>query len=249
MKRNEVILTAAFIAITIHLVVAIVFMVLKISSLHNDMVGAVEVSLQEEVEPPPEPEKPKVMTPDEFLENASVDQLVNVIKNLADKPVDIDPVEYQEMVKNELIESGQLGSSNYIDEQKRVDEASKEEITVNDQDQKPVEIKKKKELDKNITFQSPTRIYYMLEKRHHTYLPIPIYKCEGAGQITLSIEVDQHGNVLKATPASEMQNTTDECLIETAETYALRAIFNADPDAPAIQTGFLTFVFVSQRKR
>ena len=31
-------------------------------------------------------------------------------------------------------------------------------------------------------YRGPTRIYYDLQGRNHTYLPIPIYKCQGSGK-------------------------------------------------------------------
>ncbi|MCK7529597.1 MAG: hypothetical protein MZV63_00325 [Marinilabiliales bacterium] len=53
--------------------------------------------------------------------------------------------------------------------------------------------------------------------RHHVFLPIPIYKCEGAGQITLAIVVDREGNVIKAASCFLALSTTkDPCLTETA---------------------------------
>jgi|WetSurMetagenome_2_1015567.scaffolds.fasta_scaffold00375_18 hypothetical protein len=251
MRRYNLTITALLGAVIVHLIVAIVFISMKISSLHDDMADAVVVSVEQETEEaaPPAEKKPEKMTLDQMIENGAVDQMVNVIKNLNDKPVDIDPIKYQEMVKDELVQSGKLSTSNYIDEQKKAEESSREEIAVDKKEQQPLEIQKKKDIDKHITFKGPTRISYNLGNRHHTYLPIPIYKCEGAGQVTLAIDVDRQGNVLKAVPVSDPTNTTDECLTETAKEYALRAVFNSDPKAPEIESGFLIFVFVSQKKR
>jgi len=248
MRRNEVIFTAVMGTIIAHLVVAIIFMTLKISALKTKVASEVYISIEQEIEEVPEEKKAlNEMTQDEMLKYASLEQIVNIAKNVSDEPVDIDPAEYQDMVKDELIKSGQLSESNYIDEQKNVDNASDEEISIKDKEQKPLEVMKKKEKEKNVTFRGPTRIFYNLKGRHHTFLPIPIYKCEGAGQVGLLIEVDQQGNVLSATPASEISSTSDECLTETAVTYALKTRFNSDESAPPVQKGFLTFVFVSQK--
>ena len=254
MKRYNLALTAFLGAVIVHLVVAIVFISLKISTLHDDMADAVVVSVEQEAEQPQAAEEkkaPEKLSLDQMLENGSgsVDQMVNVAKNLADKPVNIDPLKYQDMVKDELIKDGKLSSSNYIDEQKRADEAGREAISVNTKEQSQISVEKKKETEKNITFKGPTRISYLLENRHYTYLPIPIYKCEGAGQITLAIEVDRQGNVTKAAPTTDTSNTADECLTDTAVEYARRTTFNPDPKAPEPEKGFLTFVFVSQQRR
>jgi hypothetical protein len=251
MSRNEIIFTAVMSAIIAHLIVAIVFMSLKISALKTSMQSEVSITLEEQYdEPPVEEKKLSEMTEGELIQNATAEQLVNIAKNISDKPIDIDPAEYQDLVKNELIQSGKLGTSNYIDEQKNAESTSNDEIPVDNKEQKPVEIQQKKEKVVNSTFRGPTRIFYDLTNpsRYHTYLPIPIYKCEGAGQVTLIIEVDQDGTVLKATPASQLSSTSDECLTETAVTYALRSKFNINKNAPPIQKGFLTFVFVSQKK-
>jgi len=247
MRRGEVIFTAVMATVIAHLIVAIIFMSLKISALKSKVASEVYITLEQEIEEQSTTEKDiEEMTQDEIAKYASLEQIVNIAKNIADEPMDIDPAEYQDRVKDELIKSGQLSESNYIDEKKGAEAADDEEIAVVDKEQKPVEVLKKKE--KYTTFRGPTRIFYELSGRHHTYLPIPIYKCEGAGQISLSIEVDRQGNVLSATPASKLSTTSDECLTETAVTYALKTKFNSDESAPSVQKGFLTFVFVSQKK-
>jgi hypothetical protein len=181
------------------------------------------------------------------FEGVSAEDMVNVIKNLADKPVDIDPKEYEQMVRDELIRSGVISEKNYPDRHSMNDKSGSEEISVAAEEEKPKLTEKKEKPEEKGTFRGPTRIYYDLAGRYHVYLPIPIYKCESAGQITLAIEVDQKGNVTKAEPASSLSTTKDPCLIETAVEYASRSKFNADMNAPVKQAGFLTFVFVSQR--
>ncbi len=247
MRRQEVIFIAVMSTIIAHLIVAIIFMSLKISALKDRTAQEVYIEIERDVEDLPEKDLSQ-MTEDEMLKYATAEQIVNIAKNVADKPIDIDPAEYQDMVKEELIKSGMLNESNFIDEQKKAEASSEDEISVNNEEKKALDVIKEKETEKNVTFKGLTRIFYDLTRRHHTYLPIPIYKCEGAGQVTLSIEVDQSGNVIKATPASQLSTTSDECLTETAVTYALKARFNSDKSAPTIQKGFLTFVFVSQKR-
>ena len=92
----------------------------------------------------------------------------------------------------------------------------------------------------------PTRIYYDLAGRTHTYLPIPIYKCQGSGKVVLSIEVNQKGIVEKAQIIAKESTTSDPCLSETAVTTALISRFNSDFNSPKIQTGTLTYQFVAQ---
>jgi hypothetical protein len=95
-------------------------------------------------------------------------------------------------------------------------------------------------------YKGPTRIYYNLEGRVHTYLPIPIYKCEGSGTIELSITVNQQGVVVDARIMETSSTATDPCLAETAVSEALVSRFNADINSPKTQTGTLTYEFVAQ---
>ena len=70
-------------------------------------------------------------------------------------------------------------------------------------------------------YNGPTRIYYNLPGRTHTYLPIPIYKCEGSGKAVLTIEVNPKGIVITAKIIASESTTSDPCLIETAINSAL----------------------------
>lgn len=246
MNRFEVIFTAVMATIILHLTIAVIFMSVKISAMKREIAAEIVLAMDEDI-PDPAMEKAIELSKSGQFEGASADELVNVIKNLADKPVDIDPKEYEEMVKEEMIKSGMLSEKNFLDEQKMAEEAGREEIPIPDEDIKPSVAQKKEKPEEKGTFRGPTRIFYDLAGRHHVYLPIPIYKCEGAGQITLAIEVDQKGNVIKAEPASALSTTKDPCLTETAVEHALRSKFNSDLSAPVKQAGFLTFVFVSQK--
>lgn len=245
MNRFEIIFTAVMTTIIIHLLVAVIFMSVKIAAVRHEMVAEIILEMEPEMLDPEEMIPPE-LSPGDLSESAFED-IVNIAKNIADEPMDIDPEEYQEMVKEEMIKSGMLNEQNFMDEQKKAEAASREEISIPTEEIKPQVAAKKEKPEEKGTFRGPTRIFYELKGRHHMYLPIPIYKCEGAGQITLLIEVDRQGNVTKASPASDMSSTSDECLTEAALTSALRSRFNSDLSAPTIQSGFLTFVFVAQR--
>jgi hypothetical protein len=220
-------------------------MSVKVSALRHELAAEIILAVEEEM-PDPEMKKAIELSESEKFAGATAEDLVNIIKNLADKPIDIDPKEYEDMVKEELIKSGMLNEKNFIDDQKKAEEAGREEIDIPTEAIKPQVAEQKEKPEEKGTFRGPTRIFYDLAGRHHVYLPIPIYKCQGAGQITLAIEVDQQGRVLKAEPASSLSTTKDPCLTETAVEHALRSTFNADQSAPVKQGGFLTFVFVSQ---
>ena len=234
----------------IHLIAGIIFMSLQLRSLQK----AISTEYQVELAPQPEPEKKK----DKIAELAPTtvekvlkgdEEMLNIARNLSSKSTEkINPSDYIDKVKEELIKSGKLGVDNYIDEQKKMKESNiNENLNVakdtigNKEKVKPT---KSQELAAN--FKGPTRIYYDLVNRNHLYLPIPIYKCEGSGKVVLSIEVDQNGVVQKAQIVDRESTASDPCLIETAINTALISRFNPDASSPRIQLGMLTYEFVAQ---
>ena len=244
MSKFEIVFTAVMATIIIHLALAVIFMSVKVSAMKREI--AAEIYLSFEEEPDPDLEKAIELSKSEQFQGTSLDEMLNIIKNIADKPVDIDPKEYEEMVRQEMIKSGMLEDRKTAEEQEAEDQKGIDEIAMPAEEVKPKVTDVTDKPEEKGTFKGPTRIFYDLAGRHHIVLPIPIYKCEGAGQITLAIEVDRSGNVVKAEPASQLSTTKDQCLTETAVEYAYRSRFNSDLSAPARQSGFLTFVFVSQ---
>lgn len=233
-------------AVIIHLILAIVLMSFKLRSVSVDRNDQFAIEfISEEVAPPEEEEK--IELPLSAIEKilAGDDNMLNIARNLANRPdVNIDPNEYINMVKDELIQSGLLGEDNFIDAQKQLDElltSNEEEITIPTRANDPTE---SQVMEAN--YQGPTRIFYELEGRNHTYLPIPIYKCQGSGQIVLVIEVNQQGRVTNAKINTSRSTTNDQCLIETAVNTALISRFNSSINAPKNQTGTLTYQFVAQ---
>jgi hypothetical protein len=175
--------------------------------------------------------------------------MLNIARNLANKADQkINPADYIDMVKEELIKSGKLGIDNYIDDQKKRDEMKADENLAfkNDTAGKNETDKAKLSQEMAANYKGPTRIYYDLAGRTHTYLPIPIYKCQGSGKIVLTIEVSQKGVVEKALIIANLSTTSDPCLIETAVATALISRFNSDINSPKTETGTLTYEFVAQ---
>jgi hypothetical protein len=235
--------------VIIHLIAGIIFMSFKISTLNKDFTEEFMV----EITPVDEPEISEklielpVTSVEKILQGD--EEMLNIVRNLANKSdVKIDPNDYIDKVKEELIQSGKLGLDNYIDEQKRLNEMNAEEKLAYEnntaEDSESDKPKESQEMAAN--YKGPTRIYYDLEGRNHMYLPIPIYKCQGSGKIVLSIEVNQKGIVEGARVIANESTTSDLCLVETAVNSALISRFNQDINSPKIQTGTLTYHFVAQ---
>lgn len=249
MKKNEGRLVGILGTVIFHLIAAIIFMSFKLRSVTVERkddfsIEFIEIEQDKDedqlIELPVSPIE-KILQGDE--------EMLNIARNLANRPeVNIDPDDYIDMVKDELIKDGKLDEDNYIDEQKRLDELKGEEnIAMEDtrmKEEKPDEPAESQKMAAD--YQGPTRIYYDLENRIHTHLPLPIYKCRGAGKIVMRIEVSQKGIVESAQIIKDESTTDDICLIETAVKTALLSRFNADHNAPVTQTGSLTYHFVAQ---
>ncbi len=68
-------------------------------------------------------------------------------------------------------------------------------------------------------------------------------ECNESGTVVVKIEVDQNGNVIKATPGEKGTTNSDPCLLKPAKRAALDTKFNKDSKAPSRQVGYITYVF------
>ncbi len=66
------------------------------------------------------------------------------------------------------------------------------------------------------------------------------------GKVVVSITVDRTGSVTEARPGARGSTTTSAYLFEKAREAAMKAKFNASPEAADIQKGTMTFVFLVQ---
>ena len=74
-------------------------------------------------------------------------------------------------------------------------------------------------------------------------LPRPSYNSQTAGTVVVQIKVDQYGNVTEAIAGAEGTTVTDKTLWTAARNPALKAHFNMDASAPAVQSGTITYIF------
>lgn len=242
MKRYEGKLAGILGTVIIHLLAGILFVSVKLNSLERDKVAEYLIVVEEPETDASENDinLPSISDPSQSDVDA---RIRNLIRNMADQtdPV-IDPAEYQDRVKEEMIRQGLIDEDNFIDDwRKRVmNEDGAVEMT------EIIKEQQKADDQKPVNYQGPTRVYYNLEGRYHRRLPIPVYKCEGAGKVTVSIDVDTNGNVTAARIMAAESSTTDQCLIETAINSAMRSIFNISPGSPKKQSGTITFHFVAQ---
>jgi len=234
--------------IIVHLVLAIIFMSIKLSADYKNLDEAIQIDLSSLEELLAE-EMPEIQLPDED-QNEETDPFRDIAVNVSDipdEPFDIDA--YMEQLKNEMIEAGEIGEDNYIDmmKERALRDAAENDIAYIDRD--PLEKESQnaeKAADMAADYQGPTRIYYNLLNRTHMKLPLPVYKCPESGKVTLSITVNQYGTVINAEVLADESSTDDFCLHETAREAALNSRFNSGTNFPERQKGTITYIFASQ---
>ena len=74
-------------------------------------------------------------------------------------------------------------------------------------------------------------------------LPRPSYNSQTEGTVVVQVKVDQYGNVTEAIAGAEGTTVTDKTLWNAARSAAMKTHFNMAADAPAVQTGTITYIF------
>ncbi len=227
-----------------HLILAIIFMIVKIRALPERTSQPVLITFEQPPPPPQEKTPEENPVPDEELQK----MLHNIPVNEAmKKDENMDVKKYIDMVKEEMIKEGKLDRNNYIDEQHRLEAEAEKELT------RPLPLKEEEKPGDSLAkaaleaakYAGPTTVKYYLRDRVAEDLIIPIYKCEGSGTVVVNIVVDRSGRVISATIDPD-RSATSPCMRETALRAARRSRFNPDANAPEKQKGTITFYFVPQ---
>jgi colicin import membrane protein len=87
-------------------------------------------------------------------------------------------------------------------------------------------------------------ISYSLEGRGSLDIPRPKYDYQKEGKVVVEVSVDRSGKVVAANPGIKGSTTLDENLLKVAKEAAMKASFEVNQDAPAIQKGTITYNFI-----
>ena len=104
---------------------------------------------------------------------------------------------------------------------------------------------KKEEVRKEVKYSGPSVLEYELEGRKASRLPIPAYRCIGAGEVRIIITVDKQGTVVGA-KVDESSSSPDGCLRAFAVRAARMSKFSMSTTAPDRQQGYIIYQFVAQ---
>ena len=94
-------------------------------------------------------------------------------------------------------------------------------------------------------YKGPSVISYSLDGRKSISLPVPAYKCQGGGDVSVQITVNRKGYVVSAA-VIESVSSSDECLVRSAVAAAKRSRFRASTTAPEKQVGEIVYRFIAQ---
>ena len=94
-------------------------------------------------------------------------------------------------------------------------------------------------------YSGPSVVSWELEGRKASRLPIPAYRCMGAGMVTVIITVDPQGNVINA-KIEDSTSSADGCLRRFAIRAARLSKFSSSTSAPPKQIGNIVYQFIAQ---
>ena len=230
-----------YLTVIFHLTVIIVLLLYSIdSTLRREESFVLDFSKQEEIE---RKEKEEVMKQDisrkpEEMIAAARRQPSNQIRNIAvdagsqlkdDRGTDADQL-YKDAER--LARELKNGQKDGIEE-----DARNETVEMQHQN-KPDNSQQK-------AYSGPSVLSYTLDGRKASHLPIPAYKCYGAGDVTVIITVNPQGQVINAQIMEEI-SSSDDCLRKFAIRAARLSRFSASNTAPAKQTGEIVYRFIAQ---
>lgn len=218
--------------IIFHLVIVLVFLIIKISGVKEEVEEGIAINFEE-------------MTILEELQNPEV---IKEKLNAAEQEVLTQQMQSNVAAslnpQKELAED--LSTEKYINEfRQQMGITDPEPVPDFDPSKLQKQAAEPPKDYKPYVHKGPTTISYDLENRWVQKHSIPVYKCQGAGEISLAITVDQNGRVTD-TKVVSCRSDDPECLQEAAQTAAMKTFFNADSKAPARQQGFIHYRFVAQ---
>lgn len=97
---------------------------------------------------------------------------------------------------------------------------------------------------KNYVGDGGNGISFSLKGRKSKSLPRPAYDSDEQGTVVVKVWVNKSGKVINAVVLEKGTTTADSRLRDMAVKAAKRAQFDANPEAPEVQTGTITYDFI-----
>lgn len=233
-KRAGLYLTLSF-----HLVIIIIFLCYRIGKeVEKETSFVLDFTKQEELE-----KEERLLQMKEEV-SREVDELIAQARGQAPRNVAVDASRGRN-----LKDDRHSNPSDVYDEARRVQErldASRREAGRELDSEEDVSLSSERdEPEESEVYTGPSVLSWRLDGRNALKLPIPSYKCQGAGDVTVAIVVNRKGAVTAVRLVEEVSSSND-CLRQYALEAAKRSRFNASGDAPERQAGEIVYRFIAQ---
>lgn len=156
-------------------------------------------------------------------------------------------------LKNVAVDRSQLKDDRGTDarklynDAKRIEQQYKANMSRREEDfSATVSKPKPKEPDKEEpAYQGPSVVSVSLPGRKPSSIPIPAYKCIGAGEVTVIITVNAAGDVIDAKIQDDV-SSSDQCLRNYARNAALKSRFSRSETNAPKEIGNIVYSFIAQ---
>jgi hypothetical protein len=234
-------LVAILYTLILHLVVLIILVFIKVDGLKNDHELGIELEFEEKtLESMMEEEM--VDVPAEWLEQLmqqrelSSNRAVNLNAENQFKE-DISTNEYV----NELLD--QIEEARDMEDREKMEEL---QAILASADYVPPEVGEEEEGQ----YSGPTTITFaFLEEpvsRAKVKLTIPVYRCQGSGQVRVQVSVATDGSVREAKVLEPIEGSDRVCFADAAMAAARSSRFRIELSGPAKHTAVITYSFIAQ---
>ena len=226
-----------YITAIIHLAVIIVLLLCQIGySVQRENTFVLDFTKQEEKE---------AQEKQEQLHETALAQLENLLAAARSQPVRNVTVNRSQLKDDRNTDADQLYRDAERLAQDLKDGQHRQMDNPDDYVQDPVTPPSDPKPRKQETYSGPSVLSWSLDGRKATHLPIPAYRCIGAGEVTVIITVNTQGTVVDA-KVDDGASSKDGCLRGFATRAARLSKFNASTTAPARQMGTITYLFIAQ---
>ena len=226
-----------YITAIIHLAVIIVLLLCQIGySVQRENTFVLDFTKQEEKE---------AQEKQEQLHETAMAQLENLLAAARSQPVRNVTVNRSQLKDDRNTDADQLYRDAERLAQDLKDGQHRQMDNPDDYVQDPVTPPSDPKPRKQETYSGPSVLSWSLDGRKATHLPIPAYRCIGAGEVTVIITVNTQGTVVDA-KVDDGASSKDGCLRSFATRAARLSKFNASTTAPARQMGTITYLFIAQ---
>ena len=227
-----------YITAIIHLAVIIILLLLKIDAVNSTDFYVLDYSEMKPPEIKKKPDQPKQVE----LSREELERLIaaasqgdqEAMKSIAvnaglkdDRGTNADEL-YKEHER--ILQEIREGQKNQPKEDDRVETGGPEEDKNDSGQTRP--------------YSGPSVLSWELEGRQAVRLPIPAYRCYGAGDVTVIITVNSLGQVTAA-KVDDLSSSSDGCLRQRSLEAARQSKFSRD-DARETQMGTIVYRFIAQ---